>query len=100
MVESLAVLGIILSMIRPPQQVQPQYHYQHPAQQYYQPQQQVPYYVPQQPQGNYQYQSPQPVEVPTGHKQDRKDTTMDNRPKRQRTRQGVDKSWRREYNVE
>ena len=39
-------------------------------------------------------------EVPTGHKQDRKDTTMDNRTKRQRTRQGVDKSWRREYNVE
>jgi len=39
-------------------------------------------------------------EVPTGHKQDRKDTTMDNRPKRQRTRQGVDKTWRREYNVE
>jgi hypothetical protein len=66
MVESLAVLGIILSMIRPPQQVQPQYHYQHPAQQYYQPQQQVPYYVPQQPQGNYQYQSPQPVGSPYG----------------------------------
>lgn len=41
-----------------------------------------------------------PWQVPTGHRQDRKVTTMDSRPKRQRTRQGVDKSWRREYDME
>lgn len=37
-------------------------------------------------------------ELPTGHKEHR-DTTMDNRPKRQRTRRDIDKGWRDEYNV-
>ena len=41
-----------------------------------------------------------PWEIPTGHKQDRRDTTMDSRRKRQRTRQGIDKAWRKEYDVE
>lgn len=39
-------------------------------------------------------------EVPTGHREDRTDTTMDNRPKRQRTRSDIKRAWRREYNVE
>ena len=41
-----------------------------------------------------------PWELALGHKQDRRDTTMDSRPKRQRTRSGVDKQWRRDYNME
>ena len=39
-------------------------------------------------------------EVPTGHRQDRKVTTMDSRPRKQRTRQGVDKAWRKDYNMD
>ena len=38
-------------------------------------------------------------EVPTGHKEDRADTSFDNRPKRKRTRQAIDKSWRDEYDI-
>ena len=38
-------------------------------------------------------------EVPTGHREDRRVTTMDNRPKRQRTRQGTNKQWRKEYDI-
>lgn len=37
-------------------------------------------------------------QLPTGHKEHR-DTVMDNRPKRRRTRQGIDKSWRDEYDM-
>ena len=37
-------------------------------------------------------------ELPTGHKEFR-DTTMDNRPKRLRTRKAIDKQWREEYNM-
>ena len=39
-----------------------------------------------------------PWEVPTGHKEYR-DTTMDNRPKRLRTRNAIDKLWRNEYDI-
>ena len=38
-------------------------------------------------------------ELPTGHKEDRADTSFDNRPKRKRTRQAIDKSWRDEYDI-
>lgn len=38
-----------------------------------------------------------PWEVPTGHRQDRNDTSMDNRPKRQRTRKDIELRWREEY---
>jgi len=37
-------------------------------------------------------------EIPTGHKEHR-DTVMDNRPKRLRTRSAIDKSWRKEYDM-
>jgi hypothetical protein len=40
-----------------------------------------------------------PWEVPTGHREDRKDTTMDHRPKRMRTRRAIDNSWRNEYDI-
>ena len=39
-----------------------------------------------------------PWEVSTGHKEHR-DTIMDNRPKRQRTRKAIDRSWQREYDM-
>jgi hypothetical protein len=39
-----------------------------------------------------------PWEVPTGHKEHR-NTVMDNRPKRMRTRKAIDKQWRNEYDV-
>jgi hypothetical protein len=39
-----------------------------------------------------------PWEVSTGHKEHR-DTVMDNRPKRLRTRKAIDNSWRREYDM-
>ena len=39
-----------------------------------------------------------PWQVPTGHKEHR-DTTMDNRPKRLRTRKAIDKQWRSEYDI-
>jgi len=39
-----------------------------------------------------------PWEVATGHKEHR-DTVMDNRPKRLRTRKAIDRSWRREYDI-
>jgi hypothetical protein len=37
--------------------------------------------------------------LPTGHKEDRRDTLMDNRPKRLRTRKDSERAWRREYDV-
>lgn len=39
-----------------------------------------------------------PWEMATGHKEHR-DTLMDNRPKRQRTRRDIDKTWRQEYDI-
>jgi len=53
MLESVAVIGLILGMIRPPMQQPFPQPYQYPTQPYYYPQQpqQTPYYV--QPQGNY-----------------------------------------------
>jgi hypothetical protein len=39
-----------------------------------------------------------PWEVSTGHKEHR-DTVMDNRPKRQRTRKDIERGWRDEYCV-
>jgi hypothetical protein len=39
-----------------------------------------------------------PWQVPTGHKEHR-DTIMDNRPKRLRTRKAIDRSWRAEYDI-
>lgn len=39
-----------------------------------------------------------PWELPTGHKEHR-DTTMDNRPKRMRTRHDIERSWRDEYDM-
>ena len=41
----------------------------------------------------------QRYQLPTGHKEDRGDTTMDNRPKRMRTRKDIERSWREEYDV-
>jgi hypothetical protein len=65
MLESIAVLGMILGLIKGPQQVQPQPYYYSPQQQYYQPQQQQQYYyVPQQQ--YYPHQSPQTVGSPYG----------------------------------
>jgi hypothetical protein len=40
----------------------------------------------------------QPWELSTGHKEHR-DTLMDNRPKRLRTRRDIDRSWRRDYDM-
>ena len=37
-------------------------------------------------------------ELPTGHKEHR-NTLMDNRPKRQRTRNAIDKYWRDNYDM-
>lgn len=37
-----------------------------------------------------------PWEVSTGHKEHR-DTIMDNRPKRKRTRNDIERQWRKEY---
>ena len=39
-----------------------------------------------------------PWAVSTGHKEYR-DTTMDNRPKRRRTRRDIDKEWQQEYDI-
>ncbi len=39
-----------------------------------------------------------PWQVPTGHKEHR-DTVMDNRPKRKRTRNAIDRDWRNEYDM-
>jgi hypothetical protein len=39
-----------------------------------------------------------PWEVSTGHKE-HKNTLMDNRPKRRRTRNDIDKEWRQEYDM-
>ncbi len=41
----------------------------------------------------------QPWEMPTGHREDRGNTTFDNRPKRRRTRNDVDREWRKEYDM-
>ena len=37
-------------------------------------------------------------ELATGHREHR-DTLMDNRPKRQRTRRDIDRKWRQEYDM-
>lgn len=65
MVESIAVIGLILSMIRPQQQPT-QYHPQYPAQQYYYPQQQAPYYGTPPQQYYHPYQPTQAVASPYG----------------------------------
>ena len=39
-----------------------------------------------------------PWEVATGHREHR-DTTMDSRPKRRRTRNAIDRAWRDEYDM-
>ena len=58
MLESVAVIGLILGMIRPQMQQPFPQPYQYPTQPYYYPQEQ--YSVPQVTQGNYptQYQTP------------------------------------------
>jgi hypothetical protein len=38
-------------------------------------------------------------EARQGHREHRTDTTFDNRPKRRRTRQGIDKDWRGDYDM-
>ena len=40
-----------------------------------------------------------PWEMRQGHKEDRADTSFDNRPRRQRTRGAIDKQWRKEYDI-
>lgn len=40
-----------------------------------------------------------PWEVPTGHKEDRGDTSFDHRPKRMRTRKDIERNWRQEYDI-
>ncbi len=49
--------------------------------------------------GKFKVKTKQPWEISTGHREDRRDTSMDNRPKRQRTRHDIDKSWRDEYDM-
>lgn len=49
--------------------------------------------------GNVKLKVKQPWEISTGHKENRADTTYDNRPKRQRTRRDIDKGWRQEYDI-
>jgi hypothetical protein len=39
-------------------------------------------------------------ELPTGHKEDQQDTTMDNRPRRLRTRRDIERQWQEEYENE
>lgn len=39
-----------------------------------------------------------PWELATGHREHR-DTLMDNRPKRLRTRKDIDRAWRKEYDI-
>jgi hypothetical protein len=34
-----------------------------------------------------------------GHKEDRADTSFDNRPKRKRTRKDIERGWRDEYDI-
>lgn len=41
----------------------------------------------------------QPWQLPTGHREDRNNTTFDNRPKRRRTRNDIDREWRQEYDI-
>lgn len=36
-------------------------------------------------------------DTPTGHKEDRVDTSMDNRPRRLRTRKDIERQWQEEY---
>lgn len=48
--------------------------------------------------GTVKIKTKKPWEVPTGHKEHR-DTTMDSRPKRQRTRKDIERSWRDEYDM-
>lgn len=38
-------------------------------------------------------------ELATGHREDRRETTFDNRPKRQRTRKDIDRGWQQEYDM-
>ena len=38
-------------------------------------------------------------EARQGHREHRTDTTFDERPKRRRARQGIDKSWRDDYDM-
>ena len=40
-----------------------------------------------------------PWQVPTGHREDQGDTSFDNRPKRRRTRNDIDREWRNEYDI-
>jgi hypothetical protein len=47
---------------------------------------------------NIKIKAKKPWEVSTGHKEYR-DTTMDNRPKRRRTRRDIDKEWQQEYDI-
>lgn len=44
------------------------------------------------------FKTKKPWQLPTGHRE-HKHTTMDNRPKRMRTRRDIDKVWRDEYNM-
>ena len=48
--------------------------------------------------GKVKIKTKQPWEMATGHREHR-DTLMDNRPKRQRTRHDIDRSWRQEYDM-
>lgn len=48
--------------------------------------------------GNIKVKTKHQWELPTGHREHR-DTLMDNRPKRQRTRQDIDRAWRNEYDM-
>lgn len=41
----------------------------------------------------------QPWELSTGHREDRVNTLFDNRPKRKRTRNDIDRTWRKEYDM-
>lgn len=47
---------------------------------------------------NIKVKTKKPWELATGHRE-HKDTLMDNRPKRQRTRRDIDNCWRKEYDM-
>lgn len=40
-----------------------------------------------------------PWELPTGHREDKGDTSFDNRPRRKRTRRDIEREWKDEYDL-
>lgn len=49
--------------------------------------------------GNLKIKTKKSWQLPMGHTEDRSITSFDSRPKRQRTRRDIDKTWRDEYDM-